>query len=632
MGRASRGKRNNRRAASAQGGIPSGLGSTLLFTDVHPQSRINARFFTRMFEMLTETTLSLEEQRRIMDQSLLLVPNKLATTWNHLRRYQRIQERLLEAARKTPLQNPQPISHAPDLYSACDDFLVQLNDGLNRLWRFPAEFVPEWPFTAMPDNTETALESISQMADARQDMLSIVEGLKLHRPWMESVRSLITRGVNPLTFRVLVADFEPGGRREAVPMWTGTVSVMAALDTYWENFYLLSERLVGASIASLRRPEVTLLYKCQPLSSDRSSWVVIKPQPRLATDPGDLGTVREALTLAQSGQPMLNAVFNGQRFRVVGNMIMPRPLEETFHEFLWGLLRTTLGEEWWKVEQARSHSEQHQIFRWFEALACWKEKQSAQQGNRIEGAWRAIPSGAVQALTVLAYDVYTLRHAGTLPPRLVARLADHAEFQGAKYEIAVAAILGRAGFTLVFQEGSGKHCEFVAEHPSGRRLGVEAKSRRRPGVLHEKGTLDELTAVRGDVQSLFDDAKQQKPDGLPFIIFIDLNAPLGSTTTVIGQPWLKDLEACLATHEATKGTRSDPFNAVVVTNFSTHYGGEAQMEAKGVALLIKSEQPADPLPEVLLGEVWTAVGRYGSPPEDLERFEEKTRDPTGQRL
>jgi hypothetical protein len=169
----------------------------------------------------------------------------------------------------------------------------------------------------------------------------------------------------------------------------------------------------------------------------------------------------------------------------------------------------------------------------------------------------------------------------------------------------------------------------MAHHASGLKVGVEAKSRRRPGVLHEKGMLDELTAVRGDVQSLFDDAKQQKPEGSPFLIFIDLNAPVGSTSKPIDVPWLKDLEAVLKTHEATRGDRADPFNAVIVTNFSTHYAASEEIKSKGEGLLIEAQRPADPLPAEVLHEVLEAVRRYGTPPEDLERFEEKDPDPSG---
>jgi hypothetical protein len=74
--------------------------------------------------------------------------------------------------------------------------------------------------------------------------------------------------------------------------------------------------------------------------------------------------------------------------------------------------------------------------------------------------------------------------------------------------------------------------------------------------------------------------------------------------------------------------RPDPFSALVGTNFSAHYAGDAEIKSKGEALLIKGRRPQDSLPEAVLEEVWAAVGRYGTPPEDLERFEESKSDPT----
>lgn len=632
MGRASRRKRDRRpHGGHDEQKTPSRLSAVTVFTDVHPQHRINGRFFRPLFEMLVETTLSTDEQEDVLFRSLVLVANKLATTWKHLARYRGIETRLLEAARRTPLQRSEDASHDPELYRACDDFLVQLRDGLNRLWRYPADFFEDWPSGVLFDSIDAALASIGNMKDEGRAKLAqpIAEAFERQRPWIEDVLSQTAKGVDPRIFRVFVVTSPNSGEaREVIPMWATSDSVGAVMAALWERFYLLSELVVGAAIASRHRPEVTLMYEFQPFSSDKPSWVMMKPRPRLVLQPGDVGAVREALILRERDQPPLQATYQGQRFRVVGDQIIARPPTETFHEFLWGLLRTTLGEEWWEAERTLAELDRHQIIRWFDALVRWKEE-TAREENRIEGGWRAAPSGDVQALMAVAYDVYTLQHAMALPARLIARLRDHAEFQGAKYEIAVAAILRRAGFTLEFLEGSGRHCEFIARYPSGLRLGVEAKSRRRPGVLHEKGRLDELTAVKGDVQSLFDDAKQQKPAGLPFLIFIDLNAPLGSTVTPIDQPWLKDLDACLATHEATRGDRPDPFNAVIVTNFSTHYSGDAQIESKGVALLIKAPRPADSLPETVLHEVWVAVGRYGSPPEDLERFEEKELDLAG---
>jgi hypothetical protein len=67
VGRASRSKRRKEATGSGGGDSgPSGLGKATLFTDVHPQQRINARFFIQMFEMLSETTLSLDEQQQVI--------------------------------------------------------------------------------------------------------------------------------------------------------------------------------------------------------------------------------------------------------------------------------------------------------------------------------------------------------------------------------------------------------------------------------------------------------------------------------------------------------------------------------------------------------------------------------------
>jgi hypothetical protein len=593
-----------------------------MFTDVHPEARINARLFTRLFEMLSETTLPVDEQQRVVYKSMLLIVNKLATTWKHLARYQGIEANRLEAARKTPLERPDP-NHHPELYRAFDDFLVQLMDGLSRLWRFPIEFFPEWPLKAMPESIAEAVPTIRKLVEEKQakSVRLLVDDLERNRTWMELVRSLVVDGIDPRGFRVFVLGPESGDPREVIPMWSPTESISKLMTILWENFYLASELVIGASITHRLRPEVAVVYNFQPVFAENSPWTVIKPRRRLAPQSGDLGAVREALTLERSGKPMLQVEFMGERFRVVGSQIIRRPLKETFHEFLWGLLRTTLGDDWWKAEESRPEPERHQIKRWFEALVRWKQEGSRE--NKIEGGWRAIPSGDVQALTALAYDIYTLRHAGSLPPKLVERLADRTEFQGAKYEIAVAAMLIRADFKLEFLQGSGKHCEFLAQHSSGLRLGVEAKSRRRPGVLHEKGELDELKAARGDVQSLFDKAKQQKPAGLAFVIFIDVNTPIDSSVPPIESPWLKDFSEVLTTHEATAGERPDPFNALIVTNFSTHYLGAEPIGSRGTVLVIPAKRPEDPLPEAVLDEITAATIRYGTIPEDLERFEEK---------
>ena len=123
--------------------------------------------------------------------------------------------------------------------------------------------------------------------------------------------------------------------------------------------------------------------------------------------------------------------------------------------------------------------------------------------------------------------------------------------------------------------------------------------------------------IRGDVQNLFDDALRQKPDGMPFVVFIDLNCPPTEGVSPFDKTWWEGLRQSLDTHDAIKEgkeDKTDAFNAVIVTNFSTHYFGEEVAQVIGEKLLIKSLRPRDSLPEGALAAIWGAVNRYGAFP------------------
>lgn len=88
-------------------------------------------------------------------------------------------------------------------------------------------------------------------------------------------------------------------------------------------------------------------------------------------------------------------------------------------------------------------------------------------------------TGAVAAYMHLAYDLYALDHNAELQAKLVTRLRSKDNFYGARYEVQVAAMLARAGFTIAFEnedDRSTSHCEFVITHPrTGKQFSVEAK-------------------------------------------------------------------------------------------------------------------------------------------------------------
>jgi hypothetical protein len=88
-------------------------------------------------------------------------------------------------------------------------------------------------------------------------------------------------------------------------------------------------------------------------------------------------------------------------------------------------------------------------------------------------------NGVVAAYLGAGYALYRLEHNAELQERLLKRLKDIGQFQGAYYELLVASVLIRAGFKLTLEDetdGKIKHCEFAAiSGTTGKRYWVEAK-------------------------------------------------------------------------------------------------------------------------------------------------------------
>jgi hypothetical protein len=215
-------------------------------------------------------------------------------------------------------------------------------------------------------------------------------------------------------------------------------------------------------------------------------------------------------------------VFKGKKFWAIGSRLYyNRPPNETFHEFIIDILRITLEKEWW--EENIQATEKHFIVESFLKYCEWQKNTTLDSNKISEETWGAIPNGWSRSLLSLAFDVATLQHIQKFPEGLLKRLKNKDQYQGARYEIAIAAIFARLDCEIHFlddQEKSARHCEFIATHrPSTTEIAVESKSRHRPGVIHMPGTSEEENLLKGDVGRLLKEALDQNPGDRPFIIF-----------------------------------------------------------------------------------------------------------------
>lgn len=209
------------------------------------------------------------------------------------------------------------------------------------------------------------------------------------------------------------------------------------------------------------------------------------------------------------GKPIISAEVEGNRLVAVKDRLLHSKDWKTFHDFLFDYLKIILGPEWGNAELEKPPERRHPILNWYQKLCIYQQKFFTEPG-KIKSAPM---TGAASAYYHLAHDLYAMDHNAELQKKLVSRLRNNDNFEGARYEVYVAATFIRAGFELEFEnedDRSSSHCEFTATFKkTGRRFSVEAK--------HRAGTKLRLGHLLNGALT--------KHALYPRVVFIDVNIP-----------------------------------------------------------------------------------------------------------
>jgi hypothetical protein len=246
------------------------------------------------------------------------------------------------------------------------------------------------------------------------------------------------------------------------------------------------------------------------------------------------------------------------------------------------------------------------------------------EGNQDQVAHQI---GAGAAWFRFGYDLFTIRDNAELRDALRERLLHVEDFQGARHELAVAAMCVAAGFDLKFEneaDNSRKHVEFIGtDKVSGSKIAVEAKSRRRRGVKGFDGGKDVPPGQEVGIRGLVIDSLKKRHE-LPTYVFVDVNLPPFSDEEMY-QAWLLELEQTMADLAAEGYAAPCPVNAVIFTNDPSHYVVRERIGKPGDNLWFKqyladapvvSHPPADMIQRFL--DAFTA---RIAPPKDFPDFD-----------
>lgn len=281
------------------------------------------------------------------------------------------------------------------------------------------------------------------------------------------------------------------------------------------------------------------------------------------------------------GNPIVATKMNEQQVVAAGNTIHWSRRWKTFADFLGDYIKGILGSDWGNSEIAKPVHERHPVMQWYEELCHFQRK------HLVQGEIKSAPAtGVVKCYLGLAYSLYLIKHNVELQDRLVKRLKDVRQFQGAYYELFVANCLIRAGFKLELEDETDpavKHCEFSAVSKTGKKYWVEAKMRSVVGLLgktKDDGTrnTDATSAMVKHLNAAF-----AKPAADERLIFIDVNTEAHANPESGPFPeWTNKAAKRLAWYgkEQLKAGQSA---YVIITNMSFHR--TLQTEQAGHAIM-----------------------------------------------
>lgn len=317
-------------------------------------------------------------------------------------------------------------------------------------------------------------------------------------------------------------------------------------------------------------------------------------------------------------KPIIHTTHNGQKFVAVGNTLLYSNKWKTFPDFLFEYIWHVFGKKWLDAQLQKPLADQHVAIQWHRSFSEFTSRQK----RLPDGTFQAHPNGAMSALLLLSYDLYTVSHNVYLHPTLVERLRKNDQFQGARYELFAISALLRAGFSICYEDETDRtrtHPELIATHlRTGESIAVEAKSKHRHGVLATKGQPFDPDDVRlGKITKLINNAVS-KDVTLPLVVFVDLNLPPDVAEAHLGG---KPTQSTIKVFDSIKQEAGsvDLFNLILFTNHPHHYGRDDKPDPKRMYSALLSRKPKRKVAnQILFDDILKGVLQYGTVPQTFE--------------
>lgn len=326
-------------------------------------------------------------------------------------------------------------------------------------------------------------------------------------------------------------------------------------------------------------------------------------------------------------RPEIATDYHGYKFVAIGNTLLYMPSDRCrfLTDVLLAYVPHLFGREWFEAEIAKHPDERHPVMQWRIKGMNYMNAQP----RSADGSYSATPTGPLLAYMTFAYDLYVVAHNARLDDRLVERLKQMDQFQGARHELFAEATCLRAGFKIEHEDEknrSSRHAEFTATHlATGQMVSVEAKSKHRPGVLGQAGPREPVDDVNLRFGYLLNNAVAKNPPH-PLVVFLDMNMPFEAanrfltpraSTPPIHPFILRTLDRMRKQHGG-----KDPITQLIITSHPGHHTKDDEIPRHAYMLGQISQVPLKPARMEALFAITNAANLYGNIPQELPKGSE----------
>lgn len=319
-------------------------------------------------------------------------------------------------------------------------------------------------------------------------------------------------------------------------------------------------------------------------------------------------------------RPPVALEVNGYKLVIAGGGLVWQPADKAkyFTDILLNFFQNIFGREWFEAEIAKPRGERHPVMEMRYTAMTYMNKQPMTP----EGIHFSQMTGPMLGYFCFAYDLWVVNDTARLDKRLVERLKNCDQFQGARHELFAEATCIRAGFDIEHEnetDGSTRHAEFTATHRvTKQKASVEAKSRHRPGVLGQPGTRQKDGEYNMPIGKLLNDAVDKKVPH-PLVVFLDLNLPWKTAARLLSMEPPHPLIHKTMDRMRKRNSGKDPIRLLVTTNHPEHYSEDEEIATSPQLLSMFTNVSETPdILQQTLQAIHTAANMYGRIPQHFD--------------